>query len=220
MLTGSLVAIATPMQRGRRARSPGPAQAHRFPRRQRHGGHRHRRHHRRIADRRLRRALPADQDGVDHARRAACRSSPAPAPTRRARRSSSPRSPRSAGADARLSVVPYYNKPTQEGLYRHFRADRRGGRPAADPLQRARPHRRRPRHTRRRCGSRSVPSIVGIKDATADLDRGSRLLIGACANGQDRFRAAISGDDDHRAGADAAGRPRRDLGHGQRRAAR
>ena len=48
---------------GRCARPAGAAQAHRFPRRERHGRHRHRRHDRRIADGRRRRALPAHQDG-------------------------------------------------------------------------------------------------------------------------------------------------------------
>jgi hypothetical protein len=51
---------------------------------------------------------------------------------------------KAAGAQVGLSVVPYYNKPTQEGLYRHYKGDRRSGRPAADPLQRSRPHCRRP----------------------------------------------------------------------------
>ena len=74
-----------------------------------------------------------------------------------------------------LSVVPYYNKPTQEGLYRHFRAIAEAtdiphivynvpGRTVAD-LQ---------NDTMLRLAQ--IPNIVGIKDATANLERGSDLL--------------------------------------------
>jgi 4-hydroxy-tetrahydrodipicolinate synthase len=71
--------------------------------------------------------------------------------------------------------VPYYNRPTQEGLYRHFRAIAEAvnmphilynvpGRTVAD-LQNA---------TVLRLAE--VPNIVGIKDATANLERGAELL--------------------------------------------
>ena len=80
-----------------------------------------------------------------------------------------------AGADLSLSVVPYYNKPTQEGLYRHFKAIAETvdiphilynvpGRTVAD-LQ---------NETTLRLAQ--VPNIVGIKDATANLERGSDLI--------------------------------------------
>ena len=84
-------------------------------------------------------------------------------------------SAKKAGATACLSVVPYYNKPTQEGLYRHFRkvAETVGlpmilynvpGRTVAD-LQ---------NDTVLRLAQ--VPGIIGIKDATANIERGTDLV--------------------------------------------
>lgn len=80
-----------------------------------------------------------------------------------------------SGAQYSLSVVPYYNKPPQEGMYRHFRAIAEAvdlpmilynvpGRTVAD-LQ---------NDTVLRLAQ--IPNIVGIKDATASLERGSDLL--------------------------------------------
>jgi 4-hydroxy-tetrahydrodipicolinate synthase len=82
---------------------------------------------------------------------------------------------REVGAAAGLSVVPYYNKPTQEGLYRHFRAIAEAvdlpvvlynvpSRTVADLAN----------DTVARLAE--VPGIVGLKDATGDLYRASDLL--------------------------------------------
>ena len=79
------------------------------------------------------------------------------------------------GADYALSVVPYYNKPTQEGQYRHFRAIAEStdlpvilynvpGRTVADLAN----------DTTLRLAE--IPNIVGIKDATASMARGADLL--------------------------------------------
>ncbi len=82
---------------------------------------------------------------------------------------------RDAGADASLSVVPYYNKPTQEGLYQHFRAVAEAvdipqilynvpGRTVADIAN----------DTVLRLAQ--IPNVIGIKDATGDMGRGFDLL--------------------------------------------
>ena len=96
---------------------------------------------------------------------------------------------KSIGADATLSVVPYYNKPTQEGLYQHFRTIAEAvdipvilynvpGRTVAD-LQ---------NETTLRLAQ--IPNIVGIKDATGNLDRVCELI----ARAPERF-SVYSGDD-------------------------
>lgn len=94
-----------------------------------------------------------------------------------------------AGADAVLSVVPYYNKPTQEGLYRHFKAIAEAvdipvilynvpGRTVADLSN----------ETALRLAQ--IPNIVGIKDATGNIDRGNELIARA-----PKDFAVYSGDD-------------------------
>jgi 4-hydroxy-tetrahydrodipicolinate synthase len=94
-----------------------------------------------------------------------------------------------AGAVAGLSVAPYYNKPTQEGLYRHFKLIAEAvdlplilynvpGRTVADISN----------DTALRLAQ--IPGVVGIKDATGNIERGTDLIKRAPAN-----FAVYSGDD-------------------------
>ena len=96
---------------------------------------------------------------------------------------------RKVGADASLTVVPYYNKPTQEGLYQHFKAIAEAvdmphilynvpGRTVADL------------HNDTVLRLAQIPNIVGIKDATGNIERGSDLLARAPTD-----FAIYSGDD-------------------------
>jgi 4-hydroxy-tetrahydrodipicolinate synthase len=93
------------------------------------------------------------------------------------------------GVDGVLLVTPYYNKPTQEGLYRHFSAAADAssapvilynvpGRTAVDLLPAT--VSRLSRHAR----------IVSIKEATASLER-TKEILNACADGF----SVLSGDD-------------------------
>lgn len=94
-----------------------------------------------------------------------------------------------SGVDACLSVTPYYNKPTQEGLYQHFKAIAETvdiphilynvpGRTVADISN----------DTALRLAQ--IPNIIGIKDATGNIGRGSDLLSRAPAD-----FLILSGDD-------------------------
>jgi 4-hydroxy-tetrahydrodipicolinate synthase len=100
---------------------------------------------------------------------------------------------KSVGANGCLSVVPYYNKPTQEGLYRHFKAQAEAvelpmilynvpGRTVADLAN----------ETVLRLAE--VPGIVGLKDATDNIERGSHLFRALKAAGKKDF-AMLSGCD-------------------------
>jgi len=97
---------------------------------------------------------------------------------------------KAAGADACLSVVPYYNKPTQHGMYLHFKTIAEAvdipqilynvpGRTVAD-MEEA---------TTLKL-ARDIENIIGIKDATGDVERNRSLV----ANAPEGF-AVYSGDD-------------------------
>jgi len=94
------------------------------------------------------------------------------------------------GADACLLVTPYYNKPTQEGLYQHHKCIAEAvsipqilynvpGRTGVDML---------PATVERLA---AIDNIIGIKDATGDLQRG-REVLDVCASKM----AVYSGDDE------------------------
>ena len=97
------------------------------------------------------------------------------------------------GATASLSVVPYYNKPSQEGLYRHFRT-------IAEKVDLPMLLYNVPSRTVADLANDTVlrlaqvQGIVGIKDAAADMGRTSELLRGLAAAGKNDF-AVYSGDD-------------------------
>ena len=97
---------------------------------------------------------------------------------------------REAGADAALHITPYYNKPTQQGLYEHFKAINDAvdlplivynvpGRTSVNvaPATMARMY-------------KEIPNVVGMKEATADMTQFSDILE-FCGQGFD----VLSGDD-------------------------
>jgi 4-hydroxy-tetrahydrodipicolinate synthase len=96
---------------------------------------------------------------------------------------------KNAGADACLLVVPYYNKPTQEGLYQHFKH-------IAEAVDNPQILYNVPGRTS--CDMQAetvirlstVPNIIGIKEATGDLARAKAIL-----DGVSKDFIVMSGDD-------------------------
>ena len=82
---------------------------------------------------------------------------------------------REVGADCSLQVVPYYNKPTQEGIYQHFKAIAEAvdlpmmlynvpGRTVADM------------GVETTLRAAQLPGVIGVKDATANIERAAWLI--------------------------------------------
>lgn len=95
-----------------------------------------------------------------------------------------------AGADAILAVVPYYNKPSQEGMYLHFRAvaEAAAGKPVVMYNIQGRTGINMTATTTLRCAE--IPGIAGVKEASGDIDQISQV----CASKPAGF-GVWSGDD-------------------------
>jgi 4-hydroxy-tetrahydrodipicolinate synthase len=92
-----------------------------------------------------------------------------------------------AGADALLAVVPYYNKPPQEGMYQHFKAISEVGPTIMYNIQ-GRTAINMTAATTLRCAE--LPGIIGVKEASGDLDQ-----IGLVCAGKPADFLVWSGDD-------------------------
>ena len=92
-----------------------------------------------------------------------------------------------AGADALLAVVPYYNKPPQEGMYQHFKAISEVGPTIMYNIQ-GRTAINMTAATTLRCAQ--LPGIIGVKEASGDLDQ-----IGLVCAGRPAHFKVWSGDD-------------------------
>src|SRR6266568_53588 len=92
-----------------------------------------------------------------------------------------------AGADALLAVVPYYNKPPQEGMYKHFKAISDVGPTIMYNIQ-GRTAVNMTAATTLRCAQ--LPGIIGVKEASGDLDQ-----IGLVCAGKPAHFNVWSGDD-------------------------
>src|SRR6202171_1343424 len=92
-----------------------------------------------------------------------------------------------AGADALLAVVPYYNKPPQEGMYQHFKAISEVGPTIMYNIQ-GRTAVNMTAVTTLRCAE--LPGIIGVKEASGDLDQ-----IGFVCAGRPPSFKVWSGDD-------------------------
>jgi 4-hydroxy-tetrahydrodipicolinate synthase len=92
-----------------------------------------------------------------------------------------------AGADALLAVVPYYNKPPQEGMYQHFKAIAEVGPTIMYNIQ-GRTSINMAAATTLRCAE--LPGIIGVKEASGDLDQ-----VGLVCAGKPAGFHVWSGDD-------------------------